>query len=210
MIYLSRLILDTRHRQARRDLGDCHQIHRTVLRAFPPAPEGTVARERFGLLYRVEPIEGATALFRLLVQSNTAPNWSHLPSGYLGPASDDRGNPALRVVSDEYAQIAAGARLVFRLRANPTKRISDRTPGRENTLLGKRVALLSEDEQVAWLVRKGQAHGFQPLATAARPELPDVRAGAQGQRVACQPERRTKTACRDCARIGRRPGNRFG
>lgn len=180
MIYLSRLIVDTRNRQVRRDLGDCHQLHRTMLGAFPQAPEGAAAREHFGLLYRVEPIDGAPALLRLLLQSNVAPSWSHLPADYLGPAPDERGNPALRLVSNEYARIATGMRLIFRLRANPTKRISDRTPGRENALLGKRVALLSEDEQLNWLARKGQNHGFQPAVTAVRPELPDVRAGAQG------------------------------
>jgi CRISPR system Cascade subunit CasE len=189
MIYLSRLILDARNRQVRRDLGDCHQLHRTMLGAFPQSPAGAPARERFGLLYRVEPIDGTPALLRLLLQSNVAPDWSHLPPGYLGPAPDARGNPALRPVRDEYDQISSGMRLRFRLRASPTKRISDRTPGRENTLLGKRVALLTEADQLAWLARKGQNHGFQLMATAANPDLPDVRASAQGQDRGRRPSR---------------------
>lgn len=194
MLYLSRLILDPRSRSTQRDLGDCHQLHRTVLAAFPPAPAGASAREHFGLLYRVEPIDSTSALLRLLLQSNVAPDWSRLPAGYLGPAPDERGNPAVRVVSEEYERIAAGMRLVFRLRANPTKRISDRTPGRDNKLLGKRVALLSEEDQLAWLARKGQEHGFQPVVTATRPELPNVRASAQGQDHGWRPARNTASA----------------
>ena len=179
MLSLSRLVLDTRNSKVRRDLGDVYQLHRTVLGAFPQAPADGAARDYFGLLYRVEPIAGAPALARLLVQSNASPDWSGLPAEYLGPAPDTRGNPAVRIVSDEYARIGAGMRCVFRLRANPTKRLSERTPGRENSLLGKRVALLREDEQLAWLARKGQHHGFELVEMAAAPELADVRASAQ-------------------------------
>ncbi len=181
MLYLSRLILDPRNPRVRRDLGDCHQLHRTVLGAFPKMPDATQAREHFGLLYRAEPLPGSAALVRLLVQSNMTPTWAHLPGGYLGPALDGRGNPAVRPVSGAYEQISNGMRLIFRLRANPTKRISNRTPGRENKLLGKRVALLREVEQLEWLARKGRDHGFQVVATAADPEVPDVHASMQSQ-----------------------------
>lgn len=176
MLYLSRLIVDALSRPARRDLGDCHQLHRTVLGAFPQAPAGIPARDHFGLLYRAEPVDGAPRLIRLLVQSNVAPDWTRLPPGYLGPDPDMRGNPSVRSVSPEYEHIQDGMALIFRLRANPTKKLSDRTPGSENKLLGKRVALLREDDQLAWLARKGERHGFRLLETAARPELPDVRA----------------------------------
>ncbi|MFO7169860.1 MAG: type I-E CRISPR-associated protein Cas6/Cse3/CasE [Chloroflexota bacterium] len=189
MLYLSRLILDTRHPQARRDLGDVYQLHRTVLGAFPAAPAGRPAREHFGLLYRIEPVSGAPALARLLVQSNHLPDWSHLRPGYLGPAPDERGNPAVRPVSDEYARIQEGMRLVFRLRANPTKRISDRTPGRENALLGKRVALLREEERLAWLARKGEQHGFRLLTTGIDERIPAAQAAAQPDERGRRPAR---------------------
>lgn len=179
MRYLSRLILDTRQRQVRRDLGDAHQLHRTVLAAFPQAPAGLKAREHFEVLYRAEPIEAAPGMVRLLVQSAALPDWSHLPAEALWPDADGRGNPAVRRVDEEYAGIAAGMRLVFRLRANPTKKLSDRTPGREDRLLGKRVALLREAEQLEWLARKGGRHGFRLLTTELRPEVPAVQASAQ-------------------------------
>lgn len=178
-MYLSRLILDTRRRQVRRDLGDVHQLHRTVLGAFPQAPEGTKAREHFGVLYRAEPVAGAPALVRLLVQSREHPDWSHMPVEALGQAPDSRGNPAVRRVDEEYDRIVAGTRLLFRLRANPTKQLSDRTTGRQDRLLGKRVALLREAEQLAWLARQGERHGFRLLTTELSSEIPATQAAPQ-------------------------------
>ncbi len=34
-MYLSRLILNPRSRAVRRDLADCHSMHRTVMSGFP-------------------------------------------------------------------------------------------------------------------------------------------------------------------------------
>jgi len=45
-----------------------------------------------------------------------------------------------------------GQLLSFRLRANPTKRIANH----DDAMKGKRVELRHEDEQIAWLIRKGQ------------------------------------------------------
>lgn len=188
MLFLSRLMLDTRHRTVQRDLGNVHQLHRTVLRAFPQAPEGVQAREHFGLLYRVEPVDHTPGLIRLLVQSNTQPDWSTLPARYLGPAPDERGNPAIRSVEVEYTRIHNGDHLIFRLRANPTKRLSNRTPGREDTLLGKRVALLREDDQLEWLARKGEQHGFRLLTTNIDPTVPSVQVSVQAAERGRRPD----------------------
>lgn len=188
-MYLSRLILDARQRDVRRDLGDVHRLHRTILQAFPQAPDPQRAREHFGLLYRIEPLPTAPHLVRLLVQSNSVPNWNTLPGGYLGPAPDARGNPAIRTVGAEYERIAAGDRLIFRLRANPTKKLSDRTPGRADRLAGKRVALLREAEQLAWLERKGEQHGFRVLRTAVAPEVPAVQVAVQATERGRRPAR---------------------
>lgn len=189
MAYLSRLILDPRHRQVRRDLGDAHQLHRTVLGAFPQAPEEARAREHFGVLYRAEPLGETPAMVRLLVQSRVAPDWSHLPADSLGPSFDGRGNPAVRQVDAEYERLAAGMRLVFRLRANPTRCLSDRTPGREDRLTGKRVALLREEEQLAWLGRQGERHGFRLLATELSAKVPAVQASVQATERGRRPAR---------------------
>lgn len=179
MLYLSRLILDIRNRQVRRDLADCYQLHRTLLAAFPAAPDDTPARQHYGVLYRVEPVEQSPALLRILVQSLYPPDWTHLTPAALGPAPDHRGNPAVRRIDQEYALLRNDMPLHFRLRANPTKRLSDRTTDRNDPLLGKRVALLREHEQLDWLARKGQQGGFVLLDTATQADLPAVQVAAQ-------------------------------
>lgn len=179
-IYLSRLILNARVARVRRDVSDVYQLHRTVLAAFPQVPDGASARDRFGILYRIEALDRDPWLFRLLVQSQEQPDWSRLPAQIFGPAPDERGNPAVRRVDEDYARIKQGARFFFRLRANPTRRLSNRTPGRDDPLAGKRVTLLREEEQLAWLERKGERHGFRLLRTQIDPRIPAVQAAHQG------------------------------
>ena len=50
-MYLSRLTLDPRQPQARRDLGDAYDMHRTLTRAF--ALDATTLPPRF--LWRLDP-----------------------------------------------------------------------------------------------------------------------------------------------------------
>lgn len=163
-VYLSRLILNARDSRVRRDVSDTYQLHRTILSAFPQAPAGVSAREHFGILYRLEALEQEPLLFRLIVQSTTQPSWSALPARIFGPAPDERGNPAVRRVDEEYGRISNGMQLVFRLRANPTRRVSQHLEDND-PLAGKRVALLREEDQLAWLARKGEQHGFRLLKT---------------------------------------------
>lgn len=75
-MYLSRLVLNPRSRAVRHDLADCHELHRTIMRAFPsePGDNGSV-RAQFGVLYRVESLREMPAV---LVQSQENPNWSVL------------------------------------------------------------------------------------------------------------------------------------
>src|SRR3954468_2412135 len=102
MLYLSRLILNLRNQHARQDLADVHELHRTVLRAFPAAPKPDAARQHFGILFRAEPMPDRPLAARVLVQSSYRPDWSHLPPDYLTSAPDARGNPALRSLDGEY------------------------------------------------------------------------------------------------------------
>jgi len=176
MIYLSRLLLDPLRRPVRRDLADCHQLHRTLLRAFPKAPAGAPAREHVGLLYRTEPYERHPRLIRVLVQSAVEPDWSDLPPDYLGPSPDERPNPALRTVDEAYGRISAGMQLTFRLRANPTKRISTNNTEQDARWRGKRIELRREDEQLDWLGRKGIDGGFRLLNVSTSPDIRDVHA----------------------------------
>src|SRR5579884_1679374 len=116
MLYLSQLLLNGQNRRARSDLADCNALHERILSAFPDDPAVAAAREHFGVLFREEPRdEGSVGI---LVQSRVRPDWSRLPEGYLRvPAAEPKR------VDELYGRIAVGQELVFRVRANATRRI---------------------------------------------------------------------------------------
>lgn len=156
-MFLSRLVLNPRNRTVRRDLADCHELHRTLLSAFPQA-ESSAPRDEFGLLYRIES-DARNGAIRIIVQSKLEPDWSGL-KGYLLEVED---NPACKPVGAFYDSLRAGQRLVFRLRANPTRKIDTKTrpDGRKSN--GKRVDIHGEENQIAWLERKASSSGFRLL-----------------------------------------------
>jgi len=154
-MYLSQLFLDPRSRNVIKDLNDPYQLHRTVMSGYPQVlPAG----ER--VLFRLE-ISNHPPRIELLVESHTLPDWEHLAAtGYiLAPA-------AIKTFLPEFQ---ANQVFNFRLVANPTKRLH----GNEEEV-GPRVGLFREEDQFAWLARKGGEHGFQVLeARAAHFYQPD-------------------------------------
>jgi CRISPR system Cascade subunit CasE len=150
-MFISLLRLDPRSGRVRRDLANFYELHRTLMRAFPGRPPGGPGR----VLFRLEPGREGGAV-ALLVQSEQAPDWSALPPAYLAaPAESKPFAPAF----------GAGQRLCFRLRANPAKKVgttskADRLAG-EPRHNGRRVGLVREADQLAWLRRKGEAGGFR-------------------------------------------------
>jgi len=195
-IYLSRLFLNNGSHTVRMDLGDCHRLHRRILAAFPPAQESMSARSEFSILYRAEPIQAKPMLTRLLIQSALVPDWSHLPRSYLSAMLDGSDNPSWRSIGEQYDKIAAGTQYIFRLRANPTKRISDRNPLREDLLCGKRVDLRGEEQQINWLRHKGKQHGFRLLDTLTQAEVAEVQAAVGEKTRGWRPKHEDKPAMR--------------
>ncbi len=187
MLYLTRLMLNLRNREARIDLSDVQQLHRTILRAFPLAPDPDMVRQHFGILFRAEPVPDQPLVARVLVQSTYRPDWTHLTPGYLAPPPDARGNPATRSLDDDYERLRTGMTLRFRLRANPTQRIDRTNMAQDERWRGKRVELRDEQAQLAWLKRKATQGGFHLVDIHANPELADTRispqANATGRRV---------------------------
>lgn len=160
MICLSRLVLNPRSRSVQRDLADCQDLHRSLLRAFPQSHG--VGRAGIGVLFRVEE---ARALPLVLVQSLAQPEWHALPERYFAEP------PVFKRIDGVYERLAAGQRLSFRLLANPTKRVLRGHPDSpvEERWVGKRVSLDKEQDQINWLVRKGAQGGFDLLAVRAHP-----------------------------------------
>lgn len=139
-MHLTRLSLDPRSAQARRDLADPYDMHRTLARVF--AEDGTHAPPRF--LWRFES-QAAWSDPVVLVQSAHAADWSRLDAlgGYLKKPVESKTVPLDHLLQRE-------ARYRFRLLANPTV-----------TREGKRYGLATEDAQLGWLGRQGERCGFR-------------------------------------------------
>ena len=156
-LFLSRLFLNPRSRQVMAEMAHPYEMHRTLMHAFPEAPDYTKrrARDEFGVLFRAD-VDDLHGIVKVYAQSRIEPNWSFLNGldDYLCADTEIPGYehkdimPALR-------KIQSGQVLSFRLRANPTKRI----PSHDDAIKGKRVAVAREDEQIDWLIRKGEPAG---------------------------------------------------
>jgi CRISPR system Cascade subunit CasE len=153
-MYLSRLILNPRSRQARNELADPYELHRTICKAFPNANYKN--NESSGILFRVD-VHPRTSVPTLLVQSRQKPSWDLLlleKKDYLLGESDlplDVENPAIKEMDLKLSQ---GQVLAFRLRANPTVK-----KDREGKKQGRRVGLIREEDQQKWLERKLETAG---------------------------------------------------
>lgn len=142
-MYLARLILDPRLRskRLRNDIRSPYEMHRTIMRTFP---DGCAANgER--VLWRLD-IDRRSGRMVVYVQSRGEPDWTALSDEYPGYLAE---TPAVR--ADYPPPLSAGQLLSFRLRGNPTVR------KKEN---GKRVGIIDEESQLAWLKRKGERGGF--------------------------------------------------
>jgi len=140
MIYLSQLVLNPRSRQVKSELADPYEMHRTLAKAFGDAP-GEFASAR--CLFRVDDTGDDPPT--VLVQSRTEPDWSALAANQSYLVAPPRVKPLA-------LSLSAGQRLSFRLLANPTV-------CRE----GRRHGLDTEEDQIAWLKRKGEQGGFSVI-----------------------------------------------
>lgn len=156
-MYLSRLILNPASKAVWSDLRAPRELHRTLMHAFPATSEKQDDfRSLHGVLHRVED-DPETQCPTVLVQSRTEPDWDALVkrTEYLREA------PRVRPLPDWETVLKPGREFRFRLCANPTRKIDTKTGPDGNRRNGKRKALRTEAEQIAWLIRKAEQHGFE-------------------------------------------------
>ena len=111
-MFLSKLILNVRHSGVRRDLAMPYEMHKTILcKGFDGIDKAAIGR----VLFRVDVSEHGPPM--LLVQSMREPDWSKLAEGYLKCDAECK-------VYDPHFEV--GQRLRFRLRANPTFKVSSK------------------------------------------------------------------------------------
>lgn len=142
-MYLTRLLLDTRSAQVRRDLGSPYEMHRTLVRAFVENKDQKPPR----FLWRLEPQMLWNSPPVVLVMSEHPADWNGLHSCL-------KDEPQTKCLDIERL-FPAGQRCRFRLLANPTTNL--RRTGHKR---GKRIGVVGEEGQVAWLERQGARCGF--------------------------------------------------
>ncbi len=156
-MFLSKLTVNTRSHTFRRDAADVHDMHRTVMSAYPELSDTETFRQAHGVLWRIDAFDGGCVQY---VQSRTTPDWTGLPADRLTRPAEVR---SLQPVLDA---IAPGRKFAFRLLANPTRCVRDEQG------VARRVAHRRPDRQIEWLVGKGERHGFViPTDRRGRPDV---------------------------------------
>lgn len=146
-MYLSLLRLNPRSRKAMAEAARPYELHRSLMRAFPHKKDGGPGR----VLFRLD-IDNDKGAMSVLVQSESKPDWAALDSA-KGFFSEQ---PQHKAFAPTFAR---GQVLYFRLRANPSTKTE-----------GKRFGILKEQEQSAWLERKGSEGGFDVVSLTIVPE----------------------------------------
>lgn len=153
MLYLSKLDIATDYPQVMKDIANMNGLHKRLMAAFPNGY--TEARKDMNILFRVETNAGRVVIY---VQSGVEPAWEQLDvRSFAAP-------PLSKNIGPTITNLKAGQLCSFRLRANPTKRISN------GTNASKRLGLLREDDQISWLHKKASTGGFELVAVKVSPE----------------------------------------
>jgi CRISPR system Cascade subunit CasE len=144
MMTMTVIPMNIRSREVRADLADSQRLHMRIMHMFQDTQ-----RESNRVLYRVEGVDVPI----VIVQAESRPNTTVLPNDYVRAAVRVRDD-----LEDAFGHIHNGQKLHFRLRANVTKKLATQQQSK-----GKRIAITDSQEQVEWLLRKGQQSGFVVL-----------------------------------------------
>lgn len=139
-LYLSRIKLNIKNKNVHRDIQSPHEMHRTIMRAFPGTQENP--RKTFGVLFRLES-DGT-----ILVQSKVEPDWKNLHIGYLL-------EPVVLEMDTFVESLKNGGEYRFKLYANTIKKID-----------GKKFGIIDNAGRSTWLVRQSENHGFDIIDAA--------------------------------------------
>jgi CRISPR system Cascade subunit CasE len=163
--YLTKIEID--HETAyKAGLCDAYSWHQKIWQAFP----GRDGEDRF-FLTRLDEIDGGLRLLVLSPGEPTRPDWCPEPSWHAKPIADS---------------FFTHRNYRFSLVANPTRKVKSE----KNPKNGRRVPLVSREDLLNWLVRKGEQHGFTfdpaPTKTTPRPRQPFLKKGAVGTHTATE------------------------
>ena len=144
-INLYRIAVNGRHPDARRDMGNRYEMHRTLrTKVFSGIDD-----DKLHLLWRLETRSYNVRSTTLLVQSIYKGDWNQLPEGYALSDVESK-------VFSPTSFLRTGNRYRFRLEAN----VSLQKGKMDESLTGKRVGIVGIEAQKKWLVAKGEKSGF--------------------------------------------------
>jgi CRISPR system Cascade subunit CasE len=173
-IYLTKLSLNPRNSLVRKCLGDCHKLHSLVMQGFPNVDgEKAEVRKKFGVLHRLE-VNVKLGIISLLVQSAFKPVWN-----FTDDVLSDEGF-SQKEIGHIYSILPNETELMFRIRANPTKCVSVKNTDFAR-FAGKRVELRTSEDQIEWLKRKSEQHGFRLTAVKVNSEVENVATTPNGK-----------------------------
>lgn len=166
-MFISRIQLNPRRRDAWRLLGSPQRMHAAVLASFVDPPVG----DRDGeprVLWRLDK-DGER--YFLYVVSPDAPDFAHLAE-QAGWPTTERGT--VKPYDAFLGRLERGQRWAFRLSANPVRYVPSRDGGR-----AKRSAHVTVAQQESWLLERAERFGFRVTTTETNgPEgqasIPDV------------------------------------
>lgn len=161
-MYLYRVVLNPRCKEARRDIADAYQMHSTLCRAFSELMQKCAPGT---FLWRLEPeVDGSEYPVILIISSQIAV-WQRIGvRDWLQGTPDGPINLIEKLSGSSYRE---GSYLRFRLKANPSY-CSD----------GKRHALRTPETQADWLNRQARNWGFEVVShVVSRQE--DIRGGTR-------------------------------
>ncbi|MFB8137496.1 type I-E CRISPR-associated protein Cas6/Cse3/CasE [Streptomyces mirabilis] len=182
MPYLSKVALNPRRRSALALLSNPHRLHAAVLGGLAVQP----VAER--ILWRLETNTAHRA--EILVLTNSRPSWEHLVEQGGWPGADG-GEPLIADYTPLLQRIVLGREFAFRLTANPVQSVqrpdkpSDEqtarlkagadAPGTPIRRRGFRVAHRTADQQISWLLKQADRHGFTIPTAAITEPAPGLR-----------------------------------
>ncbi|MFF9251798.1 type I-E CRISPR-associated protein Cas6/Cse3/CasE [Streptomyces globisporus] len=153
-LWLTRIVPDTRSREARRDLNDPIGTHRRIMSLFP-SEAGPDPRARFGVLFRTEDTPAGP---HLLVQSTHEPDTGRLPDAY--------GTTLTRPLDALIDAIRPGLTIRYRCAASPVRKPGATTRALYNL---PPVVALTGTAADDWWLRQADNSGIKPLTHRSHP-----------------------------------------
>ncbi|MGC5236920.1 type I-E CRISPR-associated protein Cas6/Cse3/CasE [Streptomyces albogriseolus] len=183
MPYLSKVALNPRRRAAVSLLSSPHRLHAAILAglAVQPVTERVLWRLDSNTPHRAD----------ILVLTESRPSWTHLIDDAGWPGADG-GAPLIADYTPLLERLARGREFGFRLIANPVQSVSRLSRPSEQQAArlregadngtrtrGFRVAHRTAAQQLQWLIKRCERHGFVIPDAIATPPAPGLQAEDQ-------------------------------